>query len=125
MICLDGFNTFFQPSDYPSFRYVNNKHFKGFIPPYDIALCRLLMKFDGLFMRNGVKVAATIHKWWKKTFQMSWIGYLTIKRTKRTIGSSYKSDFLSGSECKPFLALQAADGVAIAAIGHVIAGCAI
>lgn len=61
MICLDGFNTFFQPSDYPSFRYENNKHYKGFIPPYDIALCRLLMKFDGHFIRNGVKVAATSH----------------------------------------------------------------
>lgn len=61
MISLDGFNTFFQPSRYPSFRYENNKHYKGCIPPYDLALARLLMKFDGHFIRNGVKVAATSH----------------------------------------------------------------
>jgi small subunit ribosomal protein S29 len=61
MISLDGFNTFFQPSQYPSFRYENNKHYKGCIPPYDLAIARLLMKFDGHFMRNGVKVAATSH----------------------------------------------------------------
>jgi small subunit ribosomal protein S29 len=58
---MDGFNTFFQPSNCPSFRYANNKHYKGFVPPYDIALCRLLMKFDGHFIRNGVKVTATSH----------------------------------------------------------------
>ena len=61
LICMDGFNTFFQPSFYPSFRYANNKHYKSCIPPYDLALCRLLMKFDGHFMRNGVKVTATSH----------------------------------------------------------------
>lgn len=61
LITLDGFNAFFQPSQYPSFRYDNNKRYKSCIPPYDLALARLLMKFDGHFIRNGVKVAATSH----------------------------------------------------------------
>jgi hypothetical protein len=43
----------------PSFRYSNDKYLKGHIPPYDCALIRLLMRFDGNFMRNGVKMYAT------------------------------------------------------------------
>lgn len=45
----------------PSFRYDNCKYLRGHIPPYDIALVRLLMKFDGNFIRNGVKINATSH----------------------------------------------------------------
>ena len=49
------------PSEYPSFRYKNNRYMRGKIPPHDMALVRLLMKFDGQFMRNGVKLLATSH----------------------------------------------------------------
>jgi len=61
MCTLDGFNTWLQPSKYDSFRYVNDPLLKGFIPPRDIALVRLLMKFDGHMLRNGVKYATTTH----------------------------------------------------------------
>jgi len=49
------------PSKFPSFRYSNDKNLRGHIPPHDLALCRLFMKFDGHFMRNGVKLLATSH----------------------------------------------------------------
>ena len=62
MICLDNFNQWLQPTRFPSFRYANDKHLDGHIPPHDMALCRLLMQFDGHYMRNGVKVFATSHK---------------------------------------------------------------
>lgn len=59
LITADGYNQWFQPTKMPSFRYSNCKHLKGHIPPYDCALIRLLMKFDGNFMRNGIKLYAT------------------------------------------------------------------
>ena len=62
MITTDGYNQWFQPSRLTSFRYQNNRHARGLIPPHDLALVRLLMRFDGNFMRNGVKLAATTHK---------------------------------------------------------------
>ena len=61
LICVDGINQWYQPSFYPSFRYANYRKLKSHIPPQDLALCRLLMKFDGHYMRNGVKVMATSH----------------------------------------------------------------
>jgi small subunit ribosomal protein S29 len=61
MMCVDGINAWFQPSQYPSFRYANYPLLKDQIPPHDLALVRLLMKFDGHFMRNGVKMMATSH----------------------------------------------------------------
>ena len=58
---LDGFNSWLQPSGYDSFRYVNNGSTKGKIVPNDLALVRLLLRFDGQFMRQGVKFLATTH----------------------------------------------------------------
>lgn len=62
VITIDNFNTWYQPSKFPSFRYESDRHLSGFIPPHDLALCRLFMRFDGHFMRNGVKLVATSHK---------------------------------------------------------------
>lgn len=59
LITADGYNQWLQPSRWPSFRYANDKYLKGHVPPHDIALVRLLMRFDGNFMRNGVKIFAT------------------------------------------------------------------
>jgi small subunit ribosomal protein S29 len=58
---MDGYNDWFKPSQYLSFRYENDKHLKGTIPPKDFALVRMLMKFDGHLMRNGYKLMATTH----------------------------------------------------------------
>jgi len=58
---MDGFNQMMEPSRYISFKYSDIKGLDGFVPPYDIALCRLFMKFDGHFIRNGVKISATCH----------------------------------------------------------------
>lgn len=49
------------PTRYPSYRYANDRRLDSKIPPHDLALVRLLMKFDGQFMRNGVKLLATSH----------------------------------------------------------------
>ena len=61
MVCIDNYNTWLRPSAFPSFRYMNNKQLNGFIPPYDLALCRLFLRFDGHVSRTGVKVLATSH----------------------------------------------------------------
>lgn len=61
MIAVDGFNDWLKPTGYPSFRYENSRVLRGFIPPQDIALIRLFMRFDGHFIRNGVKLMATTH----------------------------------------------------------------
>lgn len=42
MVCVDGINTWLQPSKYPSFRYANKRLLKHQIPPHDLALVRLL-----------------------------------------------------------------------------------
>jgi small subunit ribosomal protein S29 len=62
LITCDNLNTWYQPSGYPSFRYTNDRGLSGFIPPHDLAMCRLFMRFDGHFMRNGVKLFATSHQ---------------------------------------------------------------
>lgn len=59
--CLDGINDWFKPSDYLSFRYENSNKLGGRIPPQDIAMVRMLMKFDGHFSRNGFKLMSTTH----------------------------------------------------------------
>jgi hypothetical protein len=46
---------------YESFRYKNDQKNKDMIPPKDLALVRLLMKFDGHFIRQGVKYLTTTH----------------------------------------------------------------
>ena len=61
MVAIDNYNNWFQPSRFPSFRYENDKNLQGHIPPHDLALVRLFMKFDGHFIRNGVKLLATSH----------------------------------------------------------------
>ena len=61
MITMDDYNTFLRPSGFPSFRYMNSRKLRGMIPPHDIALARLLMRFDGHLSRNGVKMFATSH----------------------------------------------------------------
>lgn len=61
LVSIDSYNLLYRPSEYLSFRYENNKRLRGKIPPHDFALVRLLMKFDGHFMRNGVKLFATSH----------------------------------------------------------------
>lgn len=61
LIAADGYNDWFKPSGYPSFRYENDKKLRGHIPPKDIALVRMLMKFDGHMIRNGFKLFATTH----------------------------------------------------------------
>ena len=61
LITLDNYNTWLQPSGFPSFRYCNERALSGFIPPHDLALCRLFIKFDGHMMRNGFKLFATSH----------------------------------------------------------------
>jgi len=61
MVTVDNLNTWYQPSGFISFRYENERGLRGFIPPHDLALCRLFIRFDGQFIRNGVKLMATSH----------------------------------------------------------------
>lgn len=58
---MDGYNDWLKPSDYLSFRYENSRSLRGRIPPHDIALVRLLMRFDGHMARNGFKLMSTTH----------------------------------------------------------------
>lgn len=59
LIMVDEYNEFFKPSQYPSVKYVNYKETNGFIPPYDISLCRAFMRWDGHRIKNGVKIYAS------------------------------------------------------------------
>jgi hypothetical protein len=61
LVAIDGFNDWMKPSNYLSFRYESDRRTKGYIPPHDFAIVRLLMKFDGHFIRNGFKLMATTH----------------------------------------------------------------
>lgn len=61
LFTLDGYNTWLQPSAYHSFRYRNDPLLKARIPPKDLSLVRLLQKFDGHMIRQGVKYLATSH----------------------------------------------------------------
>ena len=58
---IDGYNDWLKPSLYPSFRYENSRKLRGHIPPHDIAMVRLLMKFDGHMAKNGFKLLSTTH----------------------------------------------------------------
>jgi len=42
-----------------SLKYANYKGYDKKIPPYDFAFIRLLMKFDGHLIKQGVKICAT------------------------------------------------------------------
>lgn len=51
LVVLDGFNAWLRPTAFPSFRYANDKSLNSHIPPQDLALVRLFMKFDGHLLR--------------------------------------------------------------------------
>ena len=61
LVTLDGYNTWMQPTTYDSFRYKNDPILDAHIPAKDLALVRMLMKFDGHMIRQGVKFATTTH----------------------------------------------------------------
>lgn len=61
LFTMDGYNTWLNPTEYESFRYMNDGKLKGNIPPKDLALVRLLQKFDGHMIRQGVKYLSTTH----------------------------------------------------------------
>lgn len=70
MFIVDNYNEFFLPSTYPSYKYANYKDSSGFIPPHDIALCRMFMKFDGHLYKQGVKVCSiTLGKYDRHQFK--------------------------------------------------------
>jgi hypothetical protein len=76
MILVDEYNEFYRPSEYFSYRYANIKNGDNKIPPYDIALCRMFMNFDGHLMNNGVKVmASSVGKYHNHTFTPSMIHF--------------------------------------------------
>ena len=58
---MDGYNSWFLPTSFPSFRYANDKSLNSHIPPKDLALVRLFHKFDGHKLRQGVKFVTTSH----------------------------------------------------------------
>ena len=62
LIASDDYNEWFDKSGYMSYQHAFKKEYDRRIPPYDIALVRLFMKFDGHLIRNGVKIAATSQK---------------------------------------------------------------
>ena len=58
MFLVDSYNELFKPTTYDSYKYANYKNYEGKIPPHDIALLRMFMKFDGHLFKQGVKVCA-------------------------------------------------------------------
>ena len=62
LVLVDQFNEFYLPSEYPSLKYMNYKKLDGFIPPYDLSLSRLFMRFDGHMIKNGAKIVAVSEK---------------------------------------------------------------
>lgn len=62
LIASDDYNEWFDSSGFMSFRHFFKKAQRGHIPPHDLALVRMFMKFDGHLIRNGVKIAATTQK---------------------------------------------------------------
>ncbi len=61
LLAMDGYNDWLKPSNYLSFRYDSDRRSKGYIPPHDFSLVRMLMKFDGHMIRNGFKLLSTTH----------------------------------------------------------------
>lgn len=54
---IDEYNEFLKPSNYYSYRFANN--FKSHVPPFALALVRLIVSFDGHLNYNGLKICAT------------------------------------------------------------------
>jgi hypothetical protein len=70
MFLIDEYNEWFRPSVYDSYKYANYKGYNTKIPPMDLALVRLFMKFDGHFIKQGVKVFSTsMRKYQKASFK--------------------------------------------------------
>lgn len=59
LVSIDGYTDWFRPSEYTSFRYANSGYF---VPPHDIAIPRLFMRFDGHKIRNGFKICSSTHE---------------------------------------------------------------
>lgn len=62
MVLVDQFDSFFKPSEYLSMKYMNFRQYRDSIPPTDISLSHLFMRFDGHMIRNGIKVVGTCEK---------------------------------------------------------------
>ena len=73
---IDGYNEWFKPSMYDSYKYANYKGYETKIPPYDLAMCRMFMRFNGHMIKQGVKVvASTCHRFGKHEFKPEMINY--------------------------------------------------
>lgn len=73
---IDGYNEWFKPSMYDSYKYANYKGYENKIPPYDLAMCRMFMRFNGHMIKQGVKVvASTCHRFGKHEFKPEMINY--------------------------------------------------
>jgi Mitochondrial ribosomal death-associated protein 3 len=74
LVLVDEFNQFFIPSGYPSAKYANYKKTRGCIPPSDLALSRLFMRFDGHMIKNGAKIVAVSEKTETYSVRSKWQG---------------------------------------------------
>lgn len=73
---IDGYNEWFKPSMYDSYKYANYKKYETKVPPYDLAMCRLFMRFNGHMIKQGVKVvASTNHRFGNHEFKPEMINY--------------------------------------------------
>lgn len=78
MVAVDNFNEMFRKSPIREFRYFSYSNLRGYIPPYHYALVRLLMRFDGHKIKNGVKLVASSHQHlYKHVFTPEKINYPT------------------------------------------------
>jgi hypothetical protein len=59
MVIVDEYNEWYRPTIYDSYKYANYKNYNTKIPPMDLAIVRLFMKFDGHLMKQGIKVFST------------------------------------------------------------------
>jgi len=56
LVAIDGYSDWFRNTEYTSFRYANSGFF---IPPHDLALPRIFIKFDGHMIKNGFKICTS------------------------------------------------------------------
>ena len=76
MFLIDGYNEWFKPSMYDSYKYANYKKYETKIPPYDLAICRMFMRFNGHTIKQGVKVvASTSYRFGNHEFKPEMINY--------------------------------------------------
>lgn len=69
---VDDFSWFYRGTAYRNYKYYNDSHLFGAIPPYHLAHCRFFVNLDGNKLKRGIKVvASSIGNLYKHHFDIS------------------------------------------------------